>query len=125
MGTLRALADTSLFIGLEQNRADSIQRPLAVSMITIGELRLGVLNAADQAARAARLRTFQQAFALDPIPVDDLVADAWAVLRSALSGRRMGVNNSWIAATAIAHGLPLVTQDRDFDDVPGLDVVTL
>jgi predicted nucleic acid-binding protein len=96
-------------------------------MITIGELRLGVLNAADQAARAARLRTFQQAFALDPIPVDDLVADAWAVLRTALgsSGRRIGVNDSWIAATAIAHGLPLVTQDRDFDDVPGLDVVTL
>jgi predicted nucleic acid-binding protein len=35
----------------------------------------------------------------------------------------MGVNGAWIAATAIALGVPLVTQDADFDGVPGLDVV--
>jgi hypothetical protein len=37
----------------------------------------------------------------------------------------LATNDGWIAATAIAHGLPLVTQDRDYDGVPGLDVVTL
>jgi len=37
----------------------------------------------------------------------------------------MRINDSWIAATAIAHRLPLVTQDRDYAGVPGLDVVTL
>lgn len=127
MGTLRALADTSLFVGLEQGRISSIQHSLTLSMITIGELRLGVLNAGDPAARAARLRTLQSALALDPLPVDDQVADAWAELRVALraNGRRLDANDSWIAATAIAHGLPLVTQDRDYRDVPGLDVVAL
>ncbi|MBA2308981.1 MAG: PIN domain-containing protein [Pseudonocardiales bacterium] len=127
MGTLRALADTSLFIGLEQGRISSIRHSLTLSMITIGELRLGVLNAADPAARAARLRTLQSALALDPLPVDDQVADAWAELRVALraAGRRLDLNDAWIAATAIAHGLPLVTQDRDYRDVPGLDVVAL
>jgi len=127
LGTLRALADTSLFIGLEQGRISSIRHSLTLSMITIGELRLGVLNAADPAARAARLRTLQSALALDPLPVDDQVADAWAELRVALraAGRRLDLNDAWIAATAIAHGLPLVTQDRDYRDVPGLDVVAL
>lgn len=126
MGTLRALADTSLFIGLEQGRISSIRHALALSMITVGELRLGVLHAADPAVRAERLRALETALALDPLPVDDRVAHAWAELRTALgmSGRRLSVNDSWIAATAIAHGLPLITQDRDYDGVPGLDVLT-
>lgn len=38
-------------------------------------------------------------------------------------GPRLGVNDSWIAATAIAHGLALVTQDDDYDDLPDLVVV--
>ena len=37
----------------------------------------------------------------------------------------VAINDSWIVATAIAHGLPLVTQDRDYTTVPGLTVVTL
>lgn len=127
MGTLRALADTSLFVGLEQGRISSIRHSLTLSTITIGELRLGVLNALDPAARAIRLRTLESALALQPLPVDDHVADAWAELRVALRAarRKLDANDAWIAATAIAHGLPLVTQDRDYREVPGLDVVAL
>lgn len=33
------------------------------------------------------------------------------------------MNDSWIAATAIAHDLALVTQDDDYDDLPGLMVI--
>ena len=35
----------------------------------------------------------------------------------------MPINDSWIAATALARGMPVVTQDSDYDDVPGLRVV--
>ncbi len=35
----------------------------------------------------------------------------------------MPVNDSWIAATAMSHDLAVVTQDADYDDVPGLRVV--
>jgi predicted nucleic acid-binding protein len=127
MGTLRGLADTSLFIGVEQGRIRASQRSLGLSMVTVGELRLGVLAATDLDQRAARLRTLQSAMALDPFPVDDRVADAWAELRVAMrgSGRKLTTNDSWIAATAIAHDLPLVTQDRDYDGIPGLTVVAL
>lgn len=38
-------------------------------------------------------------------------------------GLRMPVNASWIAATAITLGVPVVTQDDDYIDVPGLLVV--
>lgn len=122
------LADTSVFIAHESGRAlraDRLPDRLAVSVITVGELRAGVLAATDLETRARRLATLSAVLALDPVPVDDAVAAAWARLRVALRdlGRRMAVNDSWIAATAIALGVPLVTQDDDLADVPGLAVI--
>ncbi len=118
-----------MFIAIENGRPLRAEPPdqLVVSMITVGELRAGVLGAADSSVRAARLRTLAKALEAEPLRVDDSVATAWAELRERLrgSGRRLGINDSWIAATAIAHDLPLVTQDRDYDDVPGLTVVAL
>lgn len=122
-----ALADTSLFIALEQSRPLAGDPPtqVAVSVITVGELRLGVLAAADSPTRARRLATLLRAEALDPLPVDARVAQAWATLRIALrdSGQRMPLNDSWIAATAIARRIPLVSQDDDYAGVPGLTVI--
>lgn len=124
-----ALADTSLFIAIEQNRplAEPPPERVSVSVITVGELRLGVLAAEGAAARARRLEMLTRAEALDPIPVDGRVAHAWAALRVALrdEGKRMPLNDSWIAATALANGLPVVTQDDDYDGVPGLIVIRL
>lgn len=122
------LADTSIFIANEGGRplrTDVLPDRLAVSVITIGELRAGVLAANDLATRDLRLATLTAALALDPVPVDEDVADAWALLRVALRdlGRRMAVNDSWIAATAIALDVPLVTQDDDHLDIPGLRVI--
>jgi hypothetical protein len=37
----------------------------------------------------------------------------------------MPLNDSWIAATAIANRIPVVSQDDDYDDVPGLEVVRI
>ena len=124
----RALADTSLLIALETGRALSdmpLPDQLAVSIITIGELRAGVLAATDLSVRDRRLITLSTASTLDPLHIDGEVAESWARLRIALrdAGRRMPVNDSWIAATAIAHGIPVVSQDDDYDDAPGLEVI--
>lgn len=123
-----ALADTTVFIAHESGRslrAEALPDRLAVSVVTIGELRAGVLAATDLDTRARRLATLTSALALDPVPVDERVVAAWARLRVGLRdlGLRMGVNDSWIAATAISLGVPLVTQDDDYIDVPGLIVV--
>lgn len=126
----RGLADTSVFIAEESGRTldlDRLPDEIAVSIITIGELRAGVLAAADVGVRDRRLRTLMRALELQPVPIDVAVADAWAYLRVLLrdSARRMPVNDSWIAATAIALGVPIVTQDADYVEVPGLDVVRI
>ena len=35
----------------------------------------------------------------------------------------MPLNDSWIAATAIAHDLAVASQDSDYDEVPDLQVI--
>ena len=123
------LADTSVFIAHETGRplGDGAPEELAVSVITVGELRWGVLMADDPAVRHRRMRTLELVGRLEPLPVDDAVADAWAGLVAQLrqAGQRMGVNDSWIAATAIAHDLPLVTQDAGFENAPGLNLISV
>jgi predicted nucleic acid-binding protein len=124
----RGLGDTTLFIARETNRAlDTAALPdeIGVSVITIGELRAGVLAAVDLETRDRRLATLTQALAMQPIPVDDQVADAWAKLRLLLrdTAQRMAVNDSWIAATAMSLDVPVVTQDEDYVELPGLAVI--
>jgi predicted nucleic acid-binding protein len=124
------LADTSVFIALESGRSVAVDRVpdrTAVSVVTIAELRVGVLAAIDAATRARRLATLTNAMAFDPVPIDDAVAEAWADLRIRLRDRglRMPVNDSWIAATAMALRIPVVTQDADYVDLEGLEVIRL
>ena len=122
------LADTSVFIAHESGRplrVEALPDRLAVSVVTIGELRAGVLAAADLATRDRRRATLTAVLALEPVVGDEEGAATWARLRVALRDRglRMAVNDSWIAATAMTLSVPLVTQDDDYVEVPGLAVI--
>jgi len=74
------------------------------------------------------LQTLRDAEQLSALPVDRAVASAFATLavemRAAGHGR-LGVQNAWIAATAIAYDADLLTQDADFDPIPSLRVIKL
>ena len=87
-----------------------------------------MLAAVDTVTRATRMATLALATDVQVLPVEERVALAWARRQVQLAevGRRVNVNDLWIAATAIAEGLPVVTQDLDFDpleDVLGLRIV--
>ena len=124
----QGLADTSVFIARESGRRlddSSMPDELAVSIVTVGELRAGVLVANDVRVRERRLTTLTAALELDPVPVDDDVAAQWAKLRVLLRHmeRRMPINDSWIAATAMALQVPVVAQDDDYVELDGLSVI--
>jgi predicted nucleic acid-binding protein len=119
------VADTSFLIALEAGRPVDRQRApavVAISVITLAELRSGVLNATDDLTRRRRQATLDNALGSDLLDVDADVAEAWADMRAYLArtGRRVRVNDLWIAATAAVHHLPVVTQDDDFDVVEGV-----
>jgi predicted nucleic acid-binding protein len=126
----RAVADTSVFIGLEVARFDAdgfADFEWGISVITLGELRLGVLQAKDPETASRRLSTYQLAQRFEALRVDEAVSEAWALLVSRLraAGQRIPINDSWIAATAIAHHVPLVTQDSGYDAMPDVEVIKI
>jgi predicted nucleic acid-binding protein len=121
----RALLDTTVFIAAESGRAidaELLPDEAAVSVITVAELQVGVLAAPDTATRARRLATLDSVSDIRTLDVDAAAARAWAQLRVHLaeSGRRVRINDLWIAAVALANHLPVVTQDDDFDPVHGV-----
>lgn len=121
----RGLLDTSVFIAAETGRslaADALPAESAISVVTLGELQAGVLAARTTASRARRLMTLGVLGDVEVLPVTEAAALHWAQIRVALADadRRLNVNDTWIAATALAHGLPVITQDADFELLPGL-----
>lgn len=113
------LLDTSVFIARETGRPlGELPDRVAVSVVTIGELQLGVLRAADQETRARRADTLSLARSADPIPISEAVMNAWARLvadcQSAGIHRTIKLTDALIAATAVEHGLAVVSQDGDF-----------
>jgi predicted nucleic acid-binding protein len=119
----RAVLDTSIFVAREDDREldDALidrYDAYAVSVATMSELYLGVLRAmADGAADAhdRRLATYTRAAQIRRLDIDLLVGAEFARLVSALrdARRRAPVQDCWIAATAMAHGATVITQDRD------------
>ncbi|HEY3603684.1 MAG TPA: PIN domain-containing protein [Sporichthyaceae bacterium] len=114
------LLDTSVFIARETGRQlGELPERVAVAVITIGELEFGVLAAEDPAIRARRGDTLALARGADPVPITESAMGAWA--RLVVDCRAAGITSSvkltdaLIAATAIDLGLPVVTQDDDFD----------
>jgi hypothetical protein len=116
------LLDTSVFIARETSRPlGELPEHVAVSVVTIGELQLGVLHAPDDASRARRGATLALAKTADPIPISEAVMVTWARLvadcRAAGVHRTTKLTDALIAATAVEHGLPVVTQDDDYDEI--------
>jgi len=116
------LLDTSVFIARKTERPlGELPDHVAVSVVTIGELQLGVLNAASATSRARRADTLALARTADPIPVSEPIMVSWARLvadcNAAGIHRMVKLTDALIAATAVEHGLPVVTQDDDYDRI--------
>ncbi len=75
-----------------------------------------------------RLRTLSEVGrTFDPLPVDADVARSFAVIvaEARRAGKRPKIMDAWIAATAVAHRIPVYTQDADFGEMPQVEVVAV
>lgn len=121
----RGLVDTSVVIDLEAITASALPLELAISAITMAELAAGPHATTDPVERAKRQDRLQRAEAtFEPLPVDASVARAYGRVYAAVTvaGRKARGRRAvdlFIAATAVAAGLPLYT--RNPDDFAGLE----
>jgi predicted nucleic acid-binding protein len=127
------LIDTDVFIEVERSASrplDEIvgEEPWAISVITVSELLQGVhrATAAVRTRRAAWVEALLAGTEAVPIttPVARVHSELWAFM--AARGSVIGQHDLWIGATALTHGLSVVTRnERDFARLPGLHVLTI
>jgi predicted nucleic acid-binding protein len=127
------LIDTSVVVDAERRRAPLeaavAEEDRAISVVTASELLHGVHRAADATVRLRRQAFVEGVLAsMQPLPITMHVARAHAEIWARLEadGALIGAHDLWIAATALAHGMPVATVNaRHFERVPGLDVLTV
>jgi len=129
------LVDTNVLSELRRREPDPgvvdwfAQRPattLCLSVLTLGEIRKGIDPLSDDDRKLKLLDWLEVElpafFSGRILPVDAAVADRWGRL-IAQAGRPRPAIDSLLAATALTHGLKLVTRNvRDFD-FPGLEAI--
>ena len=122
---MKYMLDTDTCIYLINRHPDMVPKAspdeCGISVVVFGELQ--------RAIRRAKRRAPTQAF-VDSMQVADLTRDAgklYGQIRTGLemSGKPIGPNHLWIAAHAIAQGLPLISNNlKEFSRVNGLKVET-
>jgi predicted nucleic acid-binding protein len=89
--------------------------PVGISIITVGEFAEGFESASDVEAFLSRFRT---------VPLSRSIAHKTAAMQASLR-QRLGENDAWIAATALAYGADLAGRERAFSGVPRLKYIAI
>lgn len=131
---MATLIDASVFIAVERGMIDldtvlagHADEEIALAAITASEMLHGVHRAVQQDRLAKREAFVESLLAYLPVLPFDLVAARvhgrlWANL--AARGISVGAHDLLVAATALAIGARVATQDqRSFPKIPGLSVV--
>lgn len=127
------LLDASVLIGYERRRlgygaliSGREDDVYYISVITVSELLHGVHRAEDAAVRARRSAWVEAVLRQMPVlEIDSAIARTHARLWADMATREqpIGAHDTWIAASAITHGLVLATGNvRHFGRVPGLQL---
>ena len=122
------LLDTSVVIELPLLSAAELPTFPTISVVTLAELSVGPEVSQTTDDRRERQLVLQQTEAsFDPLPFDAACARRFAIVAGSLrqSGRKTRARafDALIAATALAHNLPLYTcNSRDFEGITGLEV---
>jgi len=99
---------------------------LYISVLTLGEIRKGI-EALGKSKRKLKLLDWLETelpafFTGRILPIDEEVADRWGRLLAA-AGRPLPAIDSLLAATALTHGLALVTRNVDDFPHPDLEII--
>ena len=94
---------------------------VAIPVIVLGEYRFGIAQSRHRQAYERWLS--EMVAACRVLVVDEDTASRYASLRGQLkrAGAPIPSNDTWIAALCLQHSLPLLSRDRHFDLVKGIE----
>jgi tRNA(fMet)-specific endonuclease VapC len=119
--------DVVSFIFKKDSRATPYERHLegkrvCVSFMTVAEVYQWAISRRWGKRRIKELR--QELARYVVLPYDDATAWIWGEVRS-IKGRPVEAKDAWIAATALRHGMKLVTHNRrHFEGIAGLQIIS-
>jgi len=127
----RYLLDTNICISIAKGQQLAVRNrfeahtlnELAMSIITVGELRFGAEKSQSRERALATMAQLVQM--IQPCALPMAAAEHYGHVRATLQqqGLPIGNNDLWLAAHALAEGWTLVTNNtREFSRVPGLRV---
>jgi tRNA(fMet)-specific endonuclease VapC len=87
--------------------------------IVLGELRAGFTGGRRARSNLRQLAQFRESPRARDVAIDDGTAERYAAIVIALraAGTPIPTNDAWIAASAMQHGLTVVTTDAHYDKV--------
>ena len=122
---MRVLVDTSAYSAFmrghpELKLALQLAEEIYVSPIVLGELQSGFRRGKHRARNEKGLEEFLDAPRVELTPILDSTAVRYAEILTYLrrAGTPLPTNDVWIAASAMGHGLRVVTTDKHFQGVP-------
>lgn len=120
----RILLDTSAYSALMRGDVRILEAvreadEMCVTPVILGELHAGFLAGSRRKANEAMLREFLDSPRARVIPMDEGTSERYAVILHALrqAGTPIPTNDLWIAASAMQHGLKVLTTDAHFKKV--------
>lgn len=127
---MRILLDTNRYSDFQKQIAEVViflehASAVSVPFSTIAELRAGFARGTRQAANEGRLQQFLGQPRVAVLYPDDRKTQVYAELFAYLRqrGTPIPVNDLWIAALAVQHGLAIYARDRHFDRLPQISVI--
>jgi tRNA(fMet)-specific endonuclease VapC len=126
----RLLVDTSAYSAFMRGHgrvASTLQEAdaVAVTPVILGELRAGFMRGAHRRKNEGELARFLASARVFVIGIDEETAERYAIIVDSLrsAGTPIPTNDIWIAASAMQHGLGVLTTDDHFARVPQVAVV--
>jgi tRNA(fMet)-specific endonuclease VapC len=121
----RILLDTSAYSGILRGdprlaRAMQEADEIVLNAIVLGELKAGFCRGRHRERNENELEEFLASPRTRALGLDEETADRYAVILDSLrsAGTPIPTNDVWIAASAMQHGLRVLTTDQHFRKIP-------